>query len=324
MINNYSWDMDNPMNSIYHHQRLGAKWGKMNGPPYPLSPADYSAAQKRAVANGDAKVAKDAPKTSEKKSSSSSPKTEEEKAAEREAKRKAALESGDVKQIEKYIKSSSAAELNEAMNKARTAQQIKDAIAKLDQNESSKSTTEEKPSIVDPKAEKREAARQAALNSGDLNKIKTVAGQSTYSELKEAIDKANLMSSLNASIEAAKPIEPTVQDRINKAMDNVKTATNWVTTGLEAYNTVAKIYNSVNGDRSDLKFIGQDNSKIRTEAEKKLDEFKKTQEKRRKATVEEAMRSGDASKLEKAAPLMTSDELKTAQAMVALRKTLKS
>ena len=322
MINNYSWDMDNPMNSIYHHQRLGAKWGKMNGPPYPLSPADYSAAQRKAVANGDAKVAKDAPKTSEKKSSSSSPKTEEEKAAEREAKRKAALASGDVKQIEKYIKNSSAAELSEAMNKARTAQQIKDAIAKLDQNESSNSSTESK-SASDPEAEKREAARRAALNSGDLNKIKTVAGQSTFSELNEAINKANLMQSLNASIEAAKPVKPTVQDRINKAMDGVKTATNWLTTGLDAYNTVAKIYNSVNGDRSDLKFIGQDNSKIRTEAEKKLDNFKKDQEKRRKATVEEAMRSGDASKLEKAAPLMTSDELKTAQAMVALRKNLK-
>ena len=323
MINNYSWDMDNPMNSIYHHQRLGAKWGKMNGPPYPLSPADYSAAQRKAVANGDAKVAKDAPKTSEKKSSSSTPKTEEEKEVEREAKRKKALESGDVKQIEKYIKSSSAAELNEAMNKARTAQQIKDAIAKLDQNKSSKSTTESKPAL-DPEAEKREATRQAALNSGDLNKIKTVAGQSTYSELNEAINKANLMRSLNASIEAAKPVEPTVQDRINKAMNGVKTATNWVTTGLEAYNTVARIYNSVNGDRSDLKFIGQDNSKIRTEAEKRLDNFKKDQEKRRKAAVEEAMRSGDASKLEKAAPLMTSDELKTAQAMVALRKNLRT
>lgn len=322
MINNYSWDMDNPMNSIYHHQRLGAKWGKMNGPPYPLSPADYSAAQRKAVANGDAKVAKDAPKTSEKKSSSSTPKTEEEKAEEREAKRKAALASGDVKQIEKYIKNSSAAELSEAMNKARTAQQIKDAIAKLDQNKSPNSSTESKPTS-DPEAEKREAARRAALNSGDLNKIKTVAGQSTFSELNEAINKANLMQSLNASIEAAKPVEPTVQDRINKAMDGVKTATNWLTTGLDAYNTVAKIYNSVNGDRSDLKFIGQDNSKIRTEAEKKLDNFKKDQEKRRKATVEEAMRSGDASKLEKAAPLMTSDELKTAQAMVALRKNLK-
>lgn len=316
MINNYSWDMDNPMNSIYHHQRLGAKWGKMNGPPYPLSPADYSAAQKKAVANGDAKVAKDAPKTSEKKSSSSTPKTEEEKAAEREAKRKAALESGDIKKIEKYIKSSSAAELNEAMNKARTTQQIKEAVAKLDQNKSPKSTS-------DPEAEKREAARKESLNSGDLNRIKAVANESSYNELNEAINKANLMSSLNAKIEAAKPVEPTVQDRINKAMDNIKTATNWVTTGLDAYNTVAKIYNSVNGDRSDLRFIGQDNSKIRTEAEKKLDNFKKDQEKRRKATVEEAMRSGDASKLEKAAPLMTSDELKTAQAMVVLRKSLK-
>lgn len=320
MINNYSWDMDNPMNSIYHHQRLGAKWGKMNGPPYPLSPEDYSAAQKKAVANGDAKVAKDAPKTSEKKSSSSSPKTEEEKAAEREAKRKAALESGDIKKIEKYIKSSSAAELNEAMNKARTAQQIKDVIAKLDQNNSK--ATESKPAS-DPEAEKREAARKEALNSGDLNRIKAVANESSYNELNEAINKANLMSSLNSKLDSMKPVEPTIQDKINTAMNNVKTVTGWVSTGIDTWNTVAKIYNSVNGDRSDMKFIGQDNSKVRDAAAKKFDSFVKEQEKKRKDTVIKAMQSGDAAQIDKVAPLMTSDELKTVQAMVALRKNLK-
>lgn len=34
---------------LYHHGIEGQKWGKRNGPPYPLSKEDYSAAEKKAV-----------------------------------------------------------------------------------------------------------------------------------------------------------------------------------------------------------------------------------------------------------------------------------
>ena len=35
---------------LEHHQILGAKWGKKNGPPYPLGSGDHSSAEKKAAA----------------------------------------------------------------------------------------------------------------------------------------------------------------------------------------------------------------------------------------------------------------------------------
>ena len=39
--------MENWREELYHFQRLGAKWGKRNGPPYPLTREQLTAEQKR-------------------------------------------------------------------------------------------------------------------------------------------------------------------------------------------------------------------------------------------------------------------------------------
>lgn len=36
-------------NYLIHHGILGQKWGKKNGPPYPIAPGDHSAAEKKAA-----------------------------------------------------------------------------------------------------------------------------------------------------------------------------------------------------------------------------------------------------------------------------------
>lgn len=40
-----------------HHGILGQKWGKKNGPPYPLKPSDHSAAEKKHMSNDELRKA---------------------------------------------------------------------------------------------------------------------------------------------------------------------------------------------------------------------------------------------------------------------------
>ena len=45
-------------NEIQHHGILGMKWGRKNGPPYPLSPSDHSASEKKAGWKSSLKIGK--------------------------------------------------------------------------------------------------------------------------------------------------------------------------------------------------------------------------------------------------------------------------
>ena len=203
---------------LEHHQILGAKWGKKNGPPYPLGSGDHSSAEKKAAAAAGVKVGKDSGKGSIEnvKKKKKAPLTEEEKRLKAEEARL----KGDSKNINKYMDKLTTDELRDAQTRA----QIK------------KSLSEEKQS----KAEK---DKRDAMLSGDKEKVKEYATKMTYSELSEAMNKVDLMQKLNYE-----PPKPTTMDKINNAIKKVDTARDWMEKSLKAYDALAAINNTFNKD----------------------------------------------------------------------------
>ena len=203
---------------LEHHQILGAKWGKKNGPPYPLGSGDHSSSEKKAAAAAGVKVGKDSGKGSIEnvKKKKKTPLTEEEKRLKAEEARL----KGDSKNINKYMDKLTTDELRDAQTRA----QIK------------KSLSEEKQS----KAEK---DKREAMLSGDKEKVKEYATKMTYNELSEAMNKVDLMQKLNYE-----PPKPTTMDKINEAVKKVDTARDWMEKSLKAYDALAAINNTFNKD----------------------------------------------------------------------------
>lgn len=67
-----------------------------------------------------------------------------------------------------------------------------------------------------------EAQRKAALDSGDRNEILKYFNESSYPELQQALNKANLKDQLNKSINDSKPVEPKIKTPEENRADYVK------------------------------------------------------------------------------------------------------
>lgn len=230
---------------LEHHQILGAKWGKKNGPPYPLGSGDHSSSEKKAAAAAGVKVGKDSGKGSIEnvKKKKKAPLTEEEKRLKAEEARL----KGDSKNINKYMDKLTTDELRDAQTRA----QIK------------KSLSEEKQS----KAEK---DKRDAMLSGDKEKVKEYATKMTYNELSEAMNKVNLMQQLNYE-----PPKPTTMDKINEAVKKVDTARDWMEKSLKAYDALAAINNTFNKDNKwpRAQFGGNNNNNKDQKREDKFEKF---------------------------------------------------
>lgn len=250
------------MESLEHHGILGQKWGRQQGPPYPLDSEDHSAAEKKA---GWRKSLEGA--------------TEKIKAATEKAK----------------------AEL------ASRKESPKPQIEKPAQNAAKKEETAEE------KAAREKAEKRQIIDSADANTIAANASKLTTQELQEAVNRMNLMQQVNRNTTTP----PTVQDKINGAINKLDQAATTVTKGIDAYNKVARIYNKfqdpplpvLDGTAADR-------------AKKMADDKKAEVEKKRKDLVDKAVKSGDINKILQVQGVATNEELGGAVKRVASINTL--
>lgn len=222
----FSEDIDGGADWLEHHGILGQKWGKENGPPYPLGSGDHSSGEKSAAKAAGVSVGSDSGKGSienvkKSKSKKKKPLTPEEK---REQALNAA-KSGDKKKIAKSIDDLSTEELRDAAERAR----LKEQLIKKDPSEQ--------------RLSKADREKQEAIRSGDKATIQAHAKEMSYTELNEAINKMNLMAKLNY----VEP-PPTVMDRIKDVSQKLGTFKEAAQKGMDAYNVIAKVYNATHKD----------------------------------------------------------------------------
>lgn len=248
----FSEEIENGMEFLEHHGILGQRWGKLNGPPYPLGVGDHSGGEKKAAAEAGIKVGSDSGKGSienvKKKKSNAGVQNKPKKELTPEEKREAALaaaRSGDKKKIAKYMDYLTTQELQEAETRAR----VKSGM------------TREEPG--EKKASKAELEKQDAIRSGDKEKIKQYADKMSNSELQEALNRVDL----NAKLNYVKP-SPTAMDKLKTFATKVDDFRQVAEKGVNAYNLAAKVYNSTHKDGTKWPIIGdqkKDNEKSKEE-----------------------------------------------------------
>ena len=219
----FSEDIEGGADWLEHHGILGQKWGKENGPPYPLGSGDHSSSEKSAAKAAGVKVGSDSGQGSiENVKKPRKPKKE----LTDEEKREAALDAarkGDKKKIAKYMDYLTTDELRESQARS----QVRDSLTAKDPNKKSKEDLE----------------KDAVIKSGDKAKIQAYADKLSYNELNEAVNKMNLMAKLNY----VEP-PPTTMDRIRDVSQKLGTFKEAAQKGMDAYNVIAKVYNATHKD----------------------------------------------------------------------------
>lgn len=123
-------------NELYHHGRLGQKWGQKNGPPYPLSRATVGQAygkKKRGISGyierRKAKKEQKAISKLEKAASKKTSNNESQISESYEDAKARALRQGNATEVLKYVNDLTPNEINNALNRIRWTQELQKIAA---------------------------------------------------------------------------------------------------------------------------------------------------------------------------------------------------
>lgn len=94
-------------------------------------------------------------------------------------------------------------------------------------------------------AEEHAAEVKKILESGDRNKIKSIASEVSYNDLNNALNKADLMVKLNAQT-----APKTTWDKLDSTKNKLDKVIGYYQTGAKTWNVIAQLYNSKQSDAS--------------------------------------------------------------------------
>ena len=152
-----------------------------------------------------------------------------------------------------------------------------------------------------------QADKRSIIESGDAEKIKSIANELSTQELQEAVNRMNLMAQVDRNIPTPQPVE----NKINSAIGKLDKAATTVSNGISAYNKIANIYNKFNDPP--MPTLDASLADRRRQAAQKEEE---KVEKARKDLVEKAIRTGDPEKILMVRSMMTSKEVQDASARI--------
>lgn len=190
------------------------------------------------------------------------------------------------KELEK-LKQEKRALKNQERTKAKLKKlnDLQDEVDALKKTKTSKKTAEEEAKKIEDEArakEEYEAGKQQALKSGSASEVLKYKGDLTKAEMDAAWSRIqweqNMRGASANEISAGKA-------KADKIFDKIDTVTNYATTGIKAYNTVANVVNAFTGTKSiSLPKIDSNNTSGNKDTRKKE---KEEREKRKKEKEQE-------------------------------------
>lgn len=210
---------------LEHHGIMGMKWGVKNGPPYPLAAGSHNAAERKA--NWQQSLSSAGRKL-----------------------RGLSVEAG--KATVKAGRSLGAASKSAGTAIKKTAQNTAAEIHKH-REESKARKAEKEEAARRAEQERRDAERRSAIASGNRQYADENFNDMSSQEINELLSRADLRAKVDKYNGKEGP--KTFKENVDALVSNVNTARNWAETGMNAWNTFAKFYNTFNDDS--LPVIGE-------------------------------------------------------------------